>query len=232
MPVRRAAGLAFLAMVVATPLAAADYEQFTADDGTVIDYAVVRPADFETGTLYPTILALPPGPQNIAMVDAGLQSYWEVEARRRGFLVVSPAAPGGQLFFRGSEILIPAFLAHVRATLPVAPGGIHLTGISNGGLSAFRIALAHPEMFASLTVLPGMPPSEQEFDRLDALDGMVVNMFVGERDTAWRNGTEATAAALDRLGHPIHVEILPGEGHVMQTIAGSAAARIFDLLPE
>ena len=207
--------------------AAAEYARFRAPSGTVLDYAFVLPTNFDPSRTYPAILALPPGPQTMAMVNAGLSSYWEAEGARRGFIVVSPAAPDGRLFYRGGEAEIPSFLTHVRATLPIA-GPFHVAGISNGGLSAFRVALANPDLFQSITVLPGFPPSEAEFGQLGRLHGLTINMFVGERDTGWRDNMEVAAREFERLGLDTHFEVLPNEGHVLQTIAGARATRLFD----
>ncbi len=210
----------------------AEFRTFVGADATVIDYAVVLPDGFSQDQTYPTILALPPGPQTRDMVNAGLASYWEDMAKQRGFIVVSPVAPNGQLFFRGSEIHIPSFLDHVAETLPVDGARFHVAGISNGGLSAFRIALAHPERIKSVTVLPGFPPSQAEFANLEALKGIQINMFVGAQDAGWLENSQATVDALLALGERPQFEILPGEGHFLRTIAGPSATRIFDLFPE
>jgi len=211
---------------------AADYQDMTLADGTSVTYALVLPADFDPNQSYPAILAFPPGPQTRAMVDAGLNGYWEAEARRRGFIVVSPVAPGGDLFFRGSASLVHEFLDRIDELLPIKDHRFHVAGISNGGLSAFRAALDHPDLFLSLTALPGFPPGENDLDRLANLSEMTVNMFVGEFDGGWVSRMQNTADLLTDLGHPPLFEILPGEGHVMQAIAGTGASRLFDLLPD
>lgn len=224
--------VALLAVIAPSAAFAADYRRFISSDGTVIEYAVVLPDGFSESQTYPAILAFPPGPQTRDMVNAGLISYWEAQAKTRGFIVVSPAAPGGRLFFRGSEALIPAFLDHVRDTLPIDGSRFHITGVSNGGLSAFRIALAHPELVKSVTVLPGFPPSQAEFANLSALKDIPVRMFVGAQDRAWLENSQTTIDALEALGETPHFEILAGEGHFLQSIAGPSATRIFDLFPD
>ena len=47
---------------------------------------------------------------------------------------------------------------HTAATYPPEGGRFHVGGISNGGLSSFRVAVESPERFASLVVLPGFAP--------------------------------------------------------------------------
>lgn len=203
------------------------YETLSLSGGENIEYALLLPAKYNTQQDYPILLALPPGGQNRQMVDAGLNGYWAEEAGRRGWIVVSPAAPGGQLFFQGAEKLIPEFLDGITAEYSPQGGKFHVAGISNGGISAFRVALDEPQRVHSLLVLPGFPRGEADFQRLDELIDIPVAMFVGEHDTTWIPGMEATAETLTNLGGTVSLEIVPGEGHVIQSLTG---AELFDLL--
>ena len=135
-----------------------------------------NPEDFDPEHAYPALLALPPGPQTERMVEAGLGRYWGDLAAERGWIVVSPVAPGGVTFFQGSEHLVPELLAQVRDEHRVENGRFHLAGASNGGRSAFRVALEYPEEFLSLTVLPGFPPNDEDRRRLERIAGMPVRM--------------------------------------------------------
>jgi pimeloyl-ACP methyl ester carboxylesterase len=186
-------------------------------DGRTIEYALVAPEGFVRGETYPTLLALPPGGQGTREVGVALDAYWEAEAIARGWVVVSPAAPG-ELFFEGGERFLPALLDEVRRFVVPEGGRFHLAGVSNGGLSAFRIALDHPELFRSLLVLPGFPPSGEDFDHLDRLAGIPVSMYVGENDTEWRAEAERTTEELRRLGGQVTLTVSPGEGHILQNV--------------
>ena len=84
-----------------------------------------------------------------------MSEVWVTEARARGWVVLSPVAPGGVMFFEGAEELVPEFLRMVRVRYQPQGGRFMLAGISNGGISAFRVAGRNPELFYSLTVLPG-----------------------------------------------------------------------------
>ena len=143
---------------------------------------------------------------------------WEAEARRRGWIVVSPEAPGGRLFFAGSEKLIPDFLDKVAALYPPEGGRFHLAGVSNGGLSAFSVALATPKRFASLLGVPGYPQEGARDADLGRLRGIPVTLFVGENDSGWREAMEDTHAELRRLGIRSTLRLSPGEGHIITKI--------------
>jgi dipeptidyl aminopeptidase/acylaminoacyl peptidase len=200
---------------------------FTAADGTTIEYVLVAPAGFRRGGTSPVLLALPPGEQGQEEVDAVLGAYWEGEALARGWVVVSPLAPGGELYFQGAERYLPELLEEVRGLVQPEGGAFHLAGISNGGVSAFRIALDHPELFRSLLVLPGFPPSAEDFDRLDELAGIPVALYVGEYDEDWREEAERTTDELERLGGEVTLVISPDEGHILRKVTGS---ELYDFL--
>ena len=95
----------------------------------------------------------------------------------------------------------------------------HLAGISNGGISAFRLAVNQPEKFHSILAVPGFPRGD-DFQKLDNLADIPIAMFVGERDASWRQAMIETAEELSRLNIPANLEIVTGEGHVIQGIRG------------
>ena len=202
-------------------------EEMTLNDGTVINYTVVLPPNYESTQPYPTLLALPPGSQTQSMVNAGLTSYWQESALTHGWVVVSPVAPGGQLFFQGSETLLPEFLTHIGAQYPLEGGKFHLSGISNGGISAFRIAGTHPEFFHSLLALPGYARSAEDQTNLVNLVNIPVALFVGENDTAWIGPMRETFTLLNQQDGEVAVEIVSGEGHFIRTLRGD---QLFGLL--
>ena len=181
---------------------------------------IVVPKGFKSGQRSPVLLAFPPGGQDDSLVEVGLDKYW-AEGARRGWIVISVAAPNGELFFQGSELLIPSLLDQLASTYPPEGGRIHIGGISNGGLSAFRVVLAHPERYASLVTLPGQPYDTSDNDRVPLLAKEKIPVFlgVGELDTVWREGSEKTAAALNKAGGKATLVISPGDGHFISHIA-------------
>ena len=197
-------------------------------DGATVELAVAVPEGLAPGESAPVLLALPPGAQGRSEVEAGLDLYWETGARERGWVVVSPVAPDGVLFFRGSEAVIPGLLDAVAATYPPEGGRFAVSGVSNGGLSAFRVALDSPDRFFVLLTIPGFPPQESDFARLDRLvSGTTTALYVGENDSGWREQAEAAAAELERLGAVVSLTVSAGEGHILRNVG---ADELFDVL--
>ncbi len=198
-------------------------------DGTDLEYAVATPDGYRPGETRPLLLALPPGGQTIELRDNVLERTWAPEANQRGWVVVSPSAPNGVLFFQGSEALIPEFLDLILEQYPAEGGRIHLAGISNGGISSFRIAGAQPERFASITVAPGFPQSDSDREALSNLVDIPVVLFVGSNDSeTWITAAQDTETRLANLGGDVTLNIEEGEGHFPGTLSNGVV--IFDLL--
>ncbi len=193
-------------------------------------YALALPDGFDPSRTYPALLAFPPGPQTEPMVDAGFDRYWGPQASRRGWIVVSPAAPDGQIFHRGGDTLIPALLDRIASEFQIEGGKFHVAGWSNGGRTAFHVALTHPSRVRSLVVLPGGPPTEADVDRLANLKGIPVRMFAGGRDTEWVQIMRDTERQLKALGISVETTVLPGEGHVPPSLDGEPIMRLLETL--
>ena len=205
-----------------------EYLELRTTSGDRLRYALALPNGFEPSNTYPVLLAFPPGPQTEPMVEAGFGRYWGDQASARGWIVVSPVAPDGQLFHRGAETVIPALLDRTASEFQIEGGRFHVAGWSNGGRSAFRVALEHPSRVQSLVVLPGGPPTERDFDGLGRLAGIPVRMFAGALDTEWVRRMQDTEARLKELGIDVETTTLPGEGHVPISLDGDPIMELLE----
>ena len=198
----------------------------TIDEQTV-DYVTVTPAGFEPGDTAPVMLAFPPGGQDPGVTESVVANTYRAEALARGWVVVSPAAPrGGPNWFGGSEALVPELMNWIEGWVTPEGGGFHIAGMSNGGISTFRVAGENPDRVRSLTVFPGFPRSDADRAALEGLTSVPVTMFVGGEDTTWISPMEEAEATLISLGGDVELEIFPGEGHIIGSL--SDGVRIFD----
>ena len=181
--------------------------------GTTIDYVVSVPDGFEPGDTAPVLLALPPGGQGLDLARGTVEQVYANEAQRLGWVVVSPAAPDGVLYFNGSEELLPGFVDWIEAWVTPEGGAPHVAGISNGGISAFRYATQNPDRTLSVITLPGFPRGEADRAALDGLTGVPVRMYVGGTDTSWIPPAEDAVASLQSFGGDAELQIFAGEGH-------------------
>jgi len=195
--------------------------------GTTVHYKVVVPPGYDASRAYPTVLAFPPGGQDMRLVDGSLARNYRPEAERRGYIVVIPAAPDGEYFFDKGAQAFPGFLDQILRDYNVQGGKLHVAGNSNGGLSAFHIAALYPRYFVSVTGFPGLLEGATAAE-LAALKPLCIYMHVGDQDTGWLNQMRAQAQEFREKGFRVRLTVEKNEEHVIGALGGAGAARLFD----
>jgi poly(3-hydroxybutyrate) depolymerase len=196
--------------------------------GVTVQYKVVLPAGYDAAKAYPAIIALGGGPQTMNTVDGVLNRNLRAEAEARGYIVIAPAAPDGELFFESGARIFPEFLKAILADYKIQDGKFHIAGPSNGGIAAFHVAAANPQYFLSVTAFPGYmwQPSPA---RLQAISKMCVFMYVGENDDyMWHDEMKREAEFLRARGTVARYTVEKGQPHRIETLAGVNASRLFD----
>ncbi|MEP7304634.1 MAG: alpha/beta hydrolase-fold protein [Acidobacteriota bacterium] len=223
---------AAVAMFATQPLRAELLEKTKKVGGTTVHYKVVLPNGYDATKAYPGVLAFGGGPQTMNTVDSVLSRNFRAEAEKRGYIVIAPAAPDGQLFFENGARVLPEFLKMMLAEYKIQDGRFHIAGPSNGGIAAFHVAAATPQYFQSVTAFPGYM-WEPSAAKLEAISKMCVFMYVGEFDEyMWHGEMKKEAEFLRARGTVARYTVEKGQPHRMETLAGVNAARLFDNFEE
>jgi len=218
---------AVVTMLAPPPLYAEQMEKTTTVARTMVHYKVVLPDNYDPATAYPGILAFGGGPQTMNTVDSVLTRNFRAEAERRGYIVIAPAAPDGDLFFENGARIFPEFLKKMLSDYKIRDGKFHIAGPSNGGIAAFHVAAAYPQYFLSVTAFPGYM-WEPSTAKLQAISKMCVFMYVGEMDPyRWHDEMKEEAAFLRAAGTIARYTVESGQPHRLDTLAGANAARLF-----
>jgi poly(3-hydroxybutyrate) depolymerase len=195
---------------------------------TTVVYKVVLPDGYDAAKAYPAILAFGGGPQTMNTVDTILSRNFRAEAEKRGYIVVAPAAPDGDLFFEEGARIFPEFLKMILADYKIQDGKFHIAGVSNGGIAALHVAAANPEYFLSVTAFPGYM-WEPTPAKLEAISKMCVFMYVGENDMyKWHSEMKREVYFLRFKGTLARYTVEEGQPHRIETLAGANAGRLFD----
>ncbi len=222
------AAMAAIAISVTSQLRGEVLEKSKKVGGTTVDYKVVLPNDYDPATTYPAILVLGGGPQTMNTVDGTLSRNFRAQAEKRGYIVIAPAAPDGQLFFENGARIFPEFLKVMLADYKIRDNKFHIAGPSNGGIAAFHVAAANPQYFLSVTAFPGYM-WEPSAAKLQAISKMCVFMYVGELDEyMWHSEMKQEAEFLRARGTVARYTVEKGQPHRMETLAGANASRLFD----
>jgi predicted peptidase len=203
-------------------------EKMTKVGTTTVHYKVVLPNGYDPAKAYPAILAFGGGPQTMTTVDSVLNRNFRAEAEKRGYIVVAPAAPDGQLFFEDGARIFPEFLKIILADYRIENNKFHIAGPSNGGIAAFQVAASNPQYFLSITAFPGYM-WESSNAKLLAISKMCVFMYVGENDEyRWHPEMKKEAEFLRSKGTVSRYTVEKGQPHRLETLAGPNASRLFD----
>ena len=199
--------------------------------GTTLYYKVILPKDYDAAKEYPAVIAFPGGAQTMPMVDGMIARNLKLQADKHGYIVAVLSAPAAGRFYEGGAVVVPAFLDKLLADYKIRGGKFHIAGISNGGLSSFYIAASYPKYFLSVTGFPGYLINATP-ERVSALQGMCLNMHVGQLDSQWLSIMQEQAATFRGKGMKVRFTVERGQGHVMTTLEGAGAARLFDQFDE
>jgi len=219
---------ALLLVIAAAPARGEVIEKTRQVAGVSVSYKVVLPTGYDAAKTYPAIVALGGGPQTMNTVDGVLNRNLRAEAEKRGYIVIAPAAPDGELFFERGARIFPDFLKAILADYKIQDGKFHIAGPSNGGIAAFHVAAANPQYFLSVTAFPGYmwQPSPA---KLQAIAKLCVFMYVGENDDyMWHDEMKREAEFLRAKGTVARYTVEKGQPHRIETLAGVNASRLFD----
>jgi poly(3-hydroxybutyrate) depolymerase len=223
-----APAIATIVVCLTQPLQAEVIEKTKQVGDTTVHYKTVLPNGYDPARAYPAILALGGGPQTMNTVDNILNRNFRAEAEKRGYIVVAPAAPDGDLFFDEGDRIFPEFLKMIVTDYKIQDNKFHIAGVSNGGIAALHVAAGNPQYFLSVTAFPGYM-WEPSAAKLQAISKMCVFMYVGEHDPyRWHGEMKREAEFLRSQGAVARYSVEEGQPHRLETLAGANAGRLFD----
>jgi len=224
--------VAFLVFASSFSTKADVFEKTKKIGSTTVHYKVVLPKDYDPAKTYPAVLGFGGGPQTMTTVDGVIDRNLRGEAEKRGYIVVVPAAPDGDLFFEGGERIFPEFLKQLLAEYKIRDNKFHIAGVSNGGISAFHVASLNPDYFISITAFPGYLWQDTPA-HVQAISKMCINMFVGEVDPmGWQPLMQKQTAEFRAHGINAKYTVEKGQPHRIETLADNGSARLFDIFDQ
>lgn len=214
-------------LVVARPAAGELLERSGRFGGLTLTYKVLLPPGFDTARSYPVVLVFTGGAQQLRGAENTLVTDWQDEAARRGYIVISPAAPEGRLFFEDGDRVFPEFLDAILRDYKVRGGTLHIAGHSNGGLSAFHVAAKYPRYFTTVTGYPGLLQPESAAG-VTALSRLCLFMHVGDGDPTWAAAMAAQARRFKAQRARIEYTVEAGQAHRLRAPDIKLSPRLFD----
>jgi poly(3-hydroxybutyrate) depolymerase len=195
--------------------------------GLQVTYKVALPPGYTAGRPYPVVLVFTGGGQTLQGAEGTIAADWREQAEKRGYVIVSPGTPNGNVFFEDADRIFPDFLDMIVREYKPAGGKFHVAGHSNGGLSAFHVAAKYPAYFTTVTGYPGLL-NGPELSKAAALKPLCLYMHVGDRDGGWMSEMQRQAAELKRQGYRIAITVEKNQIHRLKAQEINLSPRLFD----
>ena len=125
------------------------------NDPTV--YAVRLPPEYHPLRSYPAIVVLHGGEGPAKAIAS-----WAAQADRRGYILIAPeysipGQPTGYQYTAGEHAAVELALRDARQRYAIDSDRVFAAGQLTGGDMAWDYSLAHPDMFAGVVVISGLP---------------------------------------------------------------------------
>jgi poly(3-hydroxybutyrate) depolymerase len=220
--------IALVAFANASILCAAEEKHTMQVAGIEVEYKIVLPHGFDPEQAYPAILVFGGGPQTMRTIDGALERNFRDHAENLGYIVVAPAAPDDDLFFRNGDRIFPKFLETILAQFNIRHDKFHIAGPSNGGIAAFHVAAQNPGYFLSVTAFPGYM-WQANSTKLQAISNLCVFVYIGENDRyQWHDEMRREVEYLQSMGTLARFTLEDNQEHRLESLAGPNAARLFE----
>ena len=209
-----------------------EYQTFTAEDGTALNYRMLRPLETAKGKKFPLVIFLhglgERGTDNEAHLFHGSQMFLNpVTREKHPAYVLFPQCPKTAFWaldkvpasyedikaeevmpapFKAVKELIDEYLTHPD----IDRSRVYILGLSMGGVATYDRVARFPEIFAAAIPICGaVDPS-----RLEGVEGVSFRIFHGDADTTVPVECSRRAyRALKKSGCKVEYFEFPGCGH-------------------
>lgn len=127
------------------------------DNPEPTEYALLLPPEYHHARRYPALVALHSGdgPEAASL-------WWADEASRRGYIIIAPeynlaGKPKDYRYSPDEHAAVEIALRDARRRFSIDSDRVFLAGTTLGGTMAWDVGLAHPDLFAGMIVLNGLP---------------------------------------------------------------------------
>jgi pimeloyl-ACP methyl ester carboxylesterase len=143
------------------------------------EYAALLPPEYHPLRSYPAVVALHSegGPQSAV-------SWWAAEAQRRGYIVIAPEykLPGQRPDYHyttSEHAAVELSLRDAKRRYSIDDDRVFLGGSLIGGHMAWDYGLAHPDLFAGVAIVSGLP-AKYVFKTLEHADRLPLYVALGD----------------------------------------------------
>jgi predicted peptidase len=183
-----------------------DSFEFSGDE---FAYAYHLPANYDSLISYPVLI----GPGE-GTPDSDKSFFWNVEDTGKfGWILIEFS------LWKQNSNVVKALMEKLNKRFNVEGDKFHIVGFSANSASSFGHAIANPDLFHSVTGMPGHPASNNK-SQMEALVNVKVQSIVGEKDTYWLKAAKDFEIIYKEVGVNSILDVIPDGEHILRDLIG------------
>lgn len=178
------------------------------ESGEKVQFILHLPASYDISKDYPVAV----GPSELESLEGSY--YWEdFETNDSWILIDAPIYKGV-----GQVESLNAIRDYLQTNYSIEGSKFHAVCFSANSSPVFKLVMAAPELFHSVTGMPaGVSASQNDFKKLQKVK---VQLLVGQDDGYWLRSSKSLQTKFEDLGIDSRLEIFPNVGHFLLNLRG------------
>lgn len=165
------------------------------------------PKNFDAQKVYPVVI----GPADINQGETSF--FWKNFKKNESWIIIDAA-----IYRSVKAPELKAIKKHLEENYSMEGGKFHTVGFSANSSSVFKLVMANPNLFHSVTGIPaGLTASDEEVKKLK---NVKAQFLVGGNDGYWLRSSQKLHKQFSDLGVDSRLEIFPNKGHVLGFLVG------------
>lgn len=188
------------------------------ESGKKVQFILHLPKSYDTSGEYPVAI----GPSELESLEGSY--YWkDFKSNNSWILIDAPIYLG-----TGQKQAVQAIRSYLQKNYSIEGGKFHAVCFSANSSPVFKLVMAAPELFHSVTGMPAsVSASEENFKKLKDVK---VQLLVGIDDGYWVRSSQSLQSKFEKLGIESNLEIFPGIGHFLLNVRGQPLMDRLNLL--
>lgn len=178
-------------------------------DGQSITFQIRLPERFSPNQTYPVAV----GPSEVKGKDTE-SFYWKGIKNNQEWILIGYELWHGKRIASDWRLLANYLLEQYQ----VEGRAFHTVGFSANSSPVVELVLAAPDLFRSITLIPGYQNASQS--QLLKAQHVKFNFICGSADTYWLRNARSMHEKLKSLGMESTLEIVEGQGHILYDWVG------------
>ncbi|WP_420579805.1 hypothetical protein [Reichenbachiella sp.] len=188
------------------------------ESGKEVQFILHLPKSYDATRAYPVAI----GPSELESLEGSY--YWKkFKSNDSWILIDAPIYLG-----TGEKQAVKTIRDYLQKNYSIEGDRFHAVCFSANSSPVFKLVMAAPELFHSVTGMPAsVSAAEENFKKLKDVK---VQLLVGADDGYWVRSSQSLQSKFEKLGIKSNLEIFPGVGHFLLNVRGQPLMDRLDLL--